>query len=48
MSDVLWNVRLLDLEAGIATERKTLTIEDGLVTAIDDAAGEPSAGALVS
>jgi len=45
MSEVLWNVRLLDLEAGVATERKALTIDGGLVTAIDDAAGEPPARA---
>ena len=43
MSEVLWNVRLLDLEAGSATERRAVTIDDGLVTAIDDADG-PAAG----
>jgi len=40
VSQVLWNVRLLDLEAGIATERRALTIDDGRISAIDDAAGE--------
>ena len=35
MSEVLWNVRLLDLEAGVAAERKAVTIDGGLVTAID-------------
>jgi imidazolonepropionase-like amidohydrolase len=45
MSDVLWNVRLLDVEAGNATERRALTIDGGLVTAIDDASGPPPAGA---
>ena len=40
MSQVLWKVRLLDLEAGIATERRALTIDNGRISAIDDAAGE--------
>ena len=31
VSDVLWNVRLLDLEAGSATERRAITIEDGSI-----------------
>ena len=37
MSEVLWNVTLLDLDAGIAIERRALTIDDGRVTAIEDA-----------
>ena len=45
MSEVLWNIRLLDLEAGVATERKSVTIEKGVVTSIDDAVGEPPADA---
>ncbi|MEA2653009.1 MAG: hypothetical protein QOI37_236, partial [Chloroflexota bacterium] len=45
MSQLLWNVRLLDPEAGTATERRALTVEDGRVTAIDDAAGLMPAGA---
>jgi imidazolonepropionase-like amidohydrolase len=44
MSEVLWNVRLLDLESGVGTERKAVTIDGGLVTAIDDATGAPPAG----
>ena len=40
MSQVLWNVRLLDLEAGLATERCALTIDDGRISAIDDSAGQ--------
>ncbi len=40
MSQVLWNVRLLDLEAGLATERRALTIDHGRISAIDDAAGQ--------
>jgi imidazolonepropionase-like amidohydrolase len=40
VSQVLWKVRLLDLEAGIATERRALTIDNGRISAIDDAAGE--------
>ena len=39
MSEVLWNVRLLDLDAGAATERRALTIEEGLVASIDAAEG---------
>ena len=34
MTTVLWNVRLLDLEAGVAVERQVVTIEDGLVASI--------------
>jgi len=45
MSEVLWNVRLLDPEAGVATERRALTIDAGLVTRIDDADGTMPAGA---
>lgn len=45
MSEVLWNVRLLDPEAGKATERQALTVDDGLVTRIDDASGPPPEGA---
>lgn len=45
MTDVLWNVRLLDLDAGIATERRALTLDDGRVTAIGDAEGPLPAGA---
>lgn len=45
MSEALWNVRLLDLEAGSAAERKAVTIDGGVVAAIDDAVGEPPAGA---
>jgi hypothetical protein len=33
VSQVLWNVRLLDLEAGLATERRALTIDDGRISA---------------
>ena len=41
MTTVLWNVRLLDLEADVAVERQVVTIEDGLVASI--AALEPGA-----
>lgn len=41
MTTVLWNVRLLDLEAGVAVERQVVTIDDGLVASI--AAIEPGA-----
>jgi imidazolonepropionase-like amidohydrolase len=40
VSQVLWNVRILDLEAGLATERCALTIDDGRISAIDDSAGQ--------
>jgi imidazolonepropionase-like amidohydrolase len=39
VSEVLWNVRLLDLEAGSATERRAITVDDGVVRAIDPAEG---------
>ena len=39
MSEVLWNVRLLDLEGRAATERRAVTIDEGVVTAIDGAEG---------
>jgi len=45
VSEVLWNFRLLDLEAGRALERRTITIEDGRVTAIGEALASPPAGA---
>jgi imidazolonepropionase-like amidohydrolase len=45
MSEVLWNVRLLDLEAGGATERRAITIDGGLVTGIDKAEGPILQGA---
>lgn len=45
MSEVLWNVRLLDLGAGGATERRAVTIDGGLVTGIDAADGQPPASA---
>jgi imidazolonepropionase-like amidohydrolase len=45
VSEVLWNVRLLDVEAGRALERRTVTIEDGLVTAVGEAGGSPPPGA---
>jgi imidazolonepropionase-like amidohydrolase len=40
VTQVLWNVRLFDLEAGLATERRALTIDDGRISAIDDATGQ--------
>ena len=45
VSEVLWNVRLLDLEAGRATERRAITVDDGRVAAIDAAEGQAPAGA---
>jgi imidazolonepropionase-like amidohydrolase len=45
VSQVLWNVRLLDFDSGHAIERRALTIDHGRVTAIVDAEGPPPAGA---
>src|SRR5258706_11757613 len=39
VSQVLWNVRLLDFDIGRAIDRRALTIDDGRVTAIDEAEG---------
>ena len=41
MSEVLWNVRLLDPETGEATERRVITIDGDTVTAIDEVDGDP-------
>ena len=45
VSQVLWNVRLLDFDSGRAMERRALTIDDGRVIAIDDSDGPPPADA---
>jgi imidazolonepropionase-like amidohydrolase len=45
VSEVLWNVRLLDLEAGVAVERQAITIDNGHVMAVADAEGRPPTGA---
>lgn len=45
VSQVLWNVRLLDFDSGRAIEQRGLTIDDGRVIAIDDAEGPPPADA---
>jgi imidazolonepropionase-like amidohydrolase len=45
VSEVLWNARLLDLEAGRAIDRRAITIEDGLVIAIDESQGPMPEGA---
>ena len=39
MVQLLWNVRLLDLEAGTSAAGRALTIDDGQITAINDAEG---------
>jgi imidazolonepropionase-like amidohydrolase len=39
VSQVLWNVRLLDFDGGREVEPRALTIDDGRVIAIDDAEG---------
>jgi imidazolonepropionase-like amidohydrolase len=45
MSELLWNVRLLDPAAGGVAERRAITIDGGLVTGIDAADGQPPAHA---
>jgi imidazolonepropionase-like amidohydrolase len=45
VSQVLWNVRLLDFDDARAIDHRALTIDDGRVTAIDDAVGPLPAGA---
>jgi imidazolonepropionase-like amidohydrolase len=45
VSEVLWNVRLLDPDAGVAVERQAVTIDGGVISAIDEADGTAPAGA---
>jgi imidazolonepropionase-like amidohydrolase len=45
VSELLWNVRLLDLEAGTATQRQAVTIDEGVVRAIGGADGPMPADA---
>jgi imidazolonepropionase-like amidohydrolase len=45
VSEVLWNVRLLDLEAGRAIDRRAVTIEAGVIGEIAEAHGTAPAGA---
>lgn len=45
MTEVLWNARVLDVETGSASDRRVLRIDDGRISAIEDAAGPPPSGA---
>jgi imidazolonepropionase-like amidohydrolase len=45
MSQLLWNVRLVDFDDRRAIDHRALTLDDGRVTAIDDAEGPLPAGA---
>lgn len=45
MTEVLWDVRVIDPEAGSATERRVITIEDERIASIGDADGSPPDGA---
>jgi imidazolonepropionase-like amidohydrolase len=45
MTEYLWDVRLVDPESGIATERQLITLQGDTIVAIDDARGEPPEGA---
>ncbi|HET9084960.1 MAG TPA: amidohydrolase family protein [Candidatus Limnocylindrales bacterium] len=45
MTEVLWDVRVFDPEAGTAAERQAITFEGDTVVAIADAVGEPPEGA---
>jgi imidazolonepropionase-like amidohydrolase len=45
VTEVLWDVRVLDVESGSATERQVITIENERIASIGDAEGTPSEGA---
>ncbi|HEV8698888.1 MAG TPA: amidohydrolase family protein [Candidatus Limnocylindrales bacterium] len=45
MTEVLWDVRVIDPETGSATERRVITIEDQRIASIGDADGSPPDGA---
>ena len=45
MTEVLWDVRLFDVEAGSGAERRVITIEGDRIASIDDAEGTPPEGA---
>jgi imidazolonepropionase-like amidohydrolase len=45
VTEVLWDVRVIDLEAGSATERRIITIEDERIASIGEAEGSPPDGA---
>ena len=45
MTEVLWDVRIVDVEGGSATERRVITIEGEQIASIDDVDGTPPEGA---
>jgi imidazolonepropionase-like amidohydrolase len=45
VTEVLWDVRILDVESGSATERQAIAIEDERITSIGAAEGRPPDGA---
>jgi imidazolonepropionase-like amidohydrolase len=45
VTEVLWDVRVIDLGAGSATERRVITIEDERIASIGEAEGSPPDGA---
>jgi len=42
---ILWNARLVDVEAGLATERRVITIDGERISGIGEAVGAPPEGA---
>jgi imidazolonepropionase-like amidohydrolase len=45
VTEVLWDVRILDVESGTAAGRQVITIEDGRIASIGDAEGTTPEGA---
>jgi imidazolonepropionase-like amidohydrolase len=45
VTEVLWDVRIVDVEGGSATERRVITIEGAQIASIDDVDGTPPEGA---
>jgi imidazolonepropionase-like amidohydrolase len=45
VTEVLWDVRIVDVEGGSATERRVITIEDERISSIGDVDGSPPDGA---
>jgi imidazolonepropionase-like amidohydrolase len=45
VTEVLWDVRILDVESGAATDRRVIHIEEDRIASIGDVDGTPSEGA---
>jgi imidazolonepropionase-like amidohydrolase len=45
VTEVLWDVRIVDVESGSATERQVITIDEDRIASIGDAEGTPPDGA---